>query len=59
MNGYIVKQAAAQKEAQEPCGKARKEEISEVNITIRNGNVIRFEHTVRFLEEECMYGDGI
>lgn len=55
----MVKQAAAQKEAQEPCGKARKEEISEVNITIRNGNVIRFEHTVRFLEEECMYGDGI
>ncbi len=55
----MVKQAAAKKETQEPYGKARKEGVSEVNITIRNGNVVKFEHTIRFLEEECMYGDGI
>lgn len=55
----MTKTTIVNKELMEEHGSERKTGISEVNITIRDGNVIRFEHIVRFSEEEGMYGDGI
>ncbi|CUH95926.1 hypothetical protein P22_2014 [Propionispora sp. 2/2-37] len=55
----MTKKNVVNKELVEDHDSERKTGVSEVNITIRDGNVVRFEHIVRFSEEEGMYGDGI